>query len=64
MKKKLKKVFYSLFFLVVAVVIFGWVVAYLPTTWKIQNKGITPGEAAILRQSYSGPHDEFTTTDG
>ena len=64
MKKVIKKISYSLFFLVVAVVILGLVLAYLPTTWKIQNKGITPTEAAILRRNFTGPHDEFTTTDG
>src|SRR5580700_9410942 len=64
MKKVIKKISYSLFFLVVAVVILGLVLAYLPTTWKIQNKGITPTEAAILRRNFTGPHNEFTTTDG
>jgi hypothetical protein len=60
----MKRVLYSLLFLVVAVVIFGLILTYLPTTWKIQNKGITPAEAVILRRSYVGPHNEFTTTDG
>src|ERR1700727_354223 len=64
MKKIMKRVGYTLLFLVVAVVIFGLILAYLPTTWKIQNKGITPAEAVILRQNYVGPHNEFTTTDG
>jgi acylglycerol lipase len=64
MKKVIKKVFYTLFFLVVAVVILGLVLAYLPTTWKIQNKGITPAEAANLRQNFTGPHNDLTTTDG
>jgi acylglycerol lipase len=64
MKKIIKSVFYTLLFVIVGVVIFGLIVAYLPTTWKIQNRGITPEEAAVLRQNYTGPHNEFTTTDG
>lgn len=38
--------------------------AYFPTSWKIQNHGITSEEAAALRQSYKGPHNVFTTSDG
>jgi acylglycerol lipase len=64
MKKIIKRVFYTLLFVIVGVVIFGLIVAYLPATWKIQNRGITPEEAAVLRQNYTGPHNEFTTTDG
>ena len=64
MKKVIKRIFYTVLFLVVAIIISGLILAYLPTTWKIQNKGITPAEAAILRQHYTGPHNEFTTTDG
>src|SRR5580658_5611367 len=64
MRKIIKRVLYTLLFVVVAVVIFGLILAYLPTEWKIANKGITPVEAAILRRDFSGPHNEFTTTDG
>ncbi len=64
MKKIIKGILYTLFFLVVAVVLFGLVLAYLPTQWKVKNMGITPKEAAVLRQSYTGPHNVFTTTDG
>ncbi|MFI5160815.1 MAG: alpha/beta hydrolase [Sphingobacteriales bacterium] len=31
---------------------------------RIKNKGITPGEAAVLRENYKGPHELFKTTDG
>ena len=64
MRKIIKRVLYTLLFLVVAVVIFGMILAWLPTAWKIQNKGITPEQAAILRQNYTGPHEQFTTSDG
>jgi len=64
MKKIFKRVLYTLLFLVVAIVLFGLILAYLPAPSRIKNKGITPGEAAVLRQKYTGPHDQFTTTDG
>jgi alpha-beta hydrolase superfamily lysophospholipase len=64
MGKIIKRVLYTLIVVVLALVIFGFILAYLPTQWKIQNRGITPVEAAILRQNYTGPHNEFTTTDG
>ena len=62
--KIIKRVLYTLLFLVVAIFIFGLILAYLPTPSKIKNKGITPEEAAVLRQHYTGPHNQFTTTDG
>ncbi len=64
MKKIIKKVLYTLFFLASGICIVGLVLAYWPTEWKIKNKGITPEEAAVLRQHYTGPHDLFTTSDG
>jgi len=64
MKKVFKKIFYSLIFLVTVLCIAGLVLAYLPTTWRINNKGITPEEAAVLREKYTGPHNLFTATDG
>jgi alpha-beta hydrolase superfamily lysophospholipase len=64
MKKVLKRIFYFLFFLIAAICITGLILAYLPHTWGIKNIGITPGEASILREQYSGPHNIFTTTDG
>src|SRR5580658_10245760 len=64
MKKIIKRILYTIFFLVAAICILGLVLAYLPTEWKIPNKGITPEQAAELRQNYMGPHNEFTTSDG
>jgi acylglycerol lipase len=64
MKKIIKRVLYTLFFLVAAIAIFGLILAYLPMPSRIKNKGITPEEAAVLRQNYKGPHNVFTTTDG
>jgi len=64
MKKIIKRVLYTLFFLVVSIVLLGLVLAWLPTHSRIKNKGITPQEAAVLRQNYKGPHHLFTTLDG
>jgi len=64
MKKILRKVFYIIILLIVAIAVLGLVLAYLPTQHKISNRGISPEQAAHLRQIYTGPHHEFTTTDG
>jgi len=64
MKKIIKKVLYTLFYLLAAICIIGLVLAYLPTPSKISNKGITPAQAKTLRQQYTGPHEVFTTADG
>jgi acylglycerol lipase len=64
MKKIFKRVLYTLSFLIIAVLVFGLVLAYLPMSSKVPNHGITPEEAARLRKEYTGPHNEFTTTDG
>jgi alpha-beta hydrolase superfamily lysophospholipase len=59
-----KKVVLAIFFLILAVCIFALGLAYWPMEWKIKNKGITPEEAAALRQTYKGPHELFTASDG
>jgi acylglycerol lipase len=64
MKKVLKRVFYTIISLLGVIFILGLILAYLPTKSRISNKGITPAEAADLRERYTGPHHTFTTTDG
>jgi len=64
MKKILKATFYGIVSLVVVVVMIGLALAFLPTESKTNHAGITPEEAAQLRANFSGPHDQFTTTDG
>jgi acylglycerol lipase len=64
MRKVIKGVVYTLIFAVLALVLFGVILAWFPTEWKIKNSGITPEEAATLRQNYTGPHEVFTTSDG
>jgi acylglycerol lipase len=64
MKKSLKKVALIVVSLLALIVILGLILAYLPSKSRINNHGISPEEAAILRQKYAGAHQQFTTTDG
>jgi acylglycerol lipase len=64
MKKIFRRILYIILSLLAAIFIFGLILAYLPTQSRINNKGISPEEAADLRQKYVGPHEQFTTTDG
>src|SRR5579863_7794941 len=64
MNKIVKRILYGLGFLVAVVFICGLILAFWPIEWKIQNKGITPEEAAVLRQNYTGSHSLLTTSDG
>jgi alpha-beta hydrolase superfamily lysophospholipase len=64
MKKIVKWVVYTSFFLLLAFFVAGLILAYLPTPSRIKNKGITPAEAAVLRHNYQGPHNLLRTSDG
>jgi len=64
MKKLLKKVLYSIISLVALIFIVALILAFLPTKSKTNHVGISPEEAATLRQNYQGAHDQFTTSDG
>jgi alpha-beta hydrolase superfamily lysophospholipase len=64
MKRIFKKFFLALFWLIAALCIIGLILAYLPHSWRIKNKGITQEQAAAMRAHYAGPHNQFTTTDG
>ena len=63
MKKLGRKILYALFFIIATVLISGLVLAYLPGSFRINNKGITPEEAASLRQTFTLPYNIFTTKD-
>jgi acylglycerol lipase len=63
MKKTLKKILYAILTLVAIVAILGLILAYLPTKSKTNHVGISPEEAASLRQKYTAPHHLITTTD-
>jgi len=64
MKKWGKRLLYTILALVALIVIVGITFAFWPTEWRINNKGITPEQAAEMREHYSGPHTTFTTSDG
>jgi acylglycerol lipase len=64
MKKLLKRIMYFILFLVVSVLIVGVILAFLPNESKTHHVGVTPEEAAKLRQSYTDPHELLTATDG
>jgi acylglycerol lipase len=64
MKKFLRRILYGIIFVVIAVVIFGLTVAFLPTTYKTDHTAISPEEVARLRENFVGPHHLVTTTDG
>jgi alpha-beta hydrolase superfamily lysophospholipase len=64
MNRIAKRILSTILFLILAICITSLVLAFLPTSWRISNKGITPQEAADLRQKYTGPHNVFTTSDG
>ncbi|MFN8355800.1 MAG: alpha/beta fold hydrolase [Spirosomataceae bacterium] len=64
MKRTMTRIWFALLFILVSIVVAGLVLAYLPTEWRINNKGISPEQAATLRAQYKGPHHVFTTTDG
>ncbi len=64
MKKILKRVLYTILGLLAVILIVGLVLAYLPDQSKISNKGISPEQAAVLRQNFTGTHHLVTTSDG
>ena len=64
MKKIFRIVIYTIISLAIVIFISGLILAYLPIKSRISNAGISPGQAAILRLHYQGPHHQFTTKDG
>jgi alpha-beta hydrolase superfamily lysophospholipase len=64
MKLLLKKILLWLLGILAFIVLAGVVLSFLPTPYKKHHKGLTPEEAAVLRQEFPGPHEIFTTSDG
>ena len=64
MKKWAKRLLYTILALFALIVIVGITFAFWPTEWRINNKGITPEQAAEMRERYSGPHTTFIASDG
>lgn len=55
---------YILLTLGAVTLVVGLILAFLPNESRTHHVGVTPEEAAKLRQNYKGPHEVFTTTDG
>jgi acylglycerol lipase len=64
MNKIFKKALYFFISVVAAVFILGLILAFLPTKSKTNHVGISPEEAAQLRQNFAKAHHQFTTPDG
>ncbi|WP_435356906.1 alpha/beta hydrolase [Emticicia sp. SJ17W-69] len=64
MKKILKKILYVIIAFVAIISIVGLILAYLPTESRTHHVGVSPEEAANLRQKYTAPHHLITTSDG
>jgi len=64
MNQTVKRIAFTIFALLLVIVLCGLILAYFPVQSRISNHGITPEQAAQLRQTYTGPHHLITTTDG
>jgi hypothetical protein len=64
MKKIFKKALYTFISLVAGIIIFGLILAFLPTRSKTKHVAISPEMAAELRNNFKEKHNHFTTTDG
>jgi alpha-beta hydrolase superfamily lysophospholipase len=63
-KKIFRRIIFTIVSLIVMVLIVGLILAFLPVKSKTNHVGISPEEAALLRKNFTGPHDEFKTSDG
>ncbi|HVN58123.1 MAG TPA: hypothetical protein VMT63_07495 [Bacteroidales bacterium] len=64
MKRILKRILYTVLFLLAAIIISGLVMAFLPGRFNPAPAGITPAEAVKLRESLPVPHQQFSASDG
>src|SRR6202789_3891755 len=64
MPQKIKRIAFTFFALLLVITLCGLILAYFPVPSRISNHGITPEQAAQLRQTYTGPHYLITTSDG
>jgi len=60
----LKKVLYIVASLLLLILILGLVLAFFPAKSIVKNNGVTPEQAAELRQNFKEPYDKFVTSDG
>lgn len=63
-KKIFRRIIFTIVALIVMVLIVGLILAFLPVKSKTNHVGISPEEAALLRKNFTGPHEEFKTSDG
>lgn len=64
MKRIARKTIYIVSALIVAVLLLGLILAFLPDESKTNHVGVSPEEASLIRQHLVGAHHQFTTTDG
>lgn len=64
MKKIVKRILFTILSLAATIFIAGLILAYLPMKSIVKQKGITPEEAATMRQKFKGPHHLIKTSDG
>jgi acylglycerol lipase len=64
MKKIILRIVYGLLSLIAVVLVFGLVIAFLPVEKRTKHDGTTQEQATKLREQFTGPHHQFTTSDG
>lgn len=64
MKRVFRKIIFTLIGLISAVIVFGLILAFYPTESIVKNNAISTSEAIAMRQSFTGAHEVFTTSDG
>jgi len=64
MKKILKRTMYIILFMVIGILAIGLILAFLPDESRTHHVGVSPEEAAKLREAYTDPHELLTTSDG
>ncbi len=62
--KFLKWLFYIVLSVLLVACLAGLTLAFWPMEWRIQNKGITPEQASVMRTEFTAPHEVFNTADG
>ena len=64
----MKKIVRTILIVIISILVFvlaaGLILAYLPVKSKTNHPGISPEQAVLLRQHFTGPHNEFKTSDG
>ena len=63
MKRTIKKILYGAGFLIIALLLIGLVLAYMPSKLKKSHKGISQEQATVMRDDFKGAHHLLTTSD-